>query len=333
MRSYSMQDPEVIIIMGPTAVGKTSAAIRLALELHTKIISADSRQCFKELNIGVARPSPEELQAVPHFFIADHSIREDVTAALFEALALRWTEAIFRDQHTAAIATASSVPTPVPDLPSPKAVMVGGTGLYIRAFTEGLDEMPPIDPALRLHIQQQYDLSGLAWLQDQVREQDPAFYSSGEIHNPQRLMRALEIKRSTGQSILSFRTRGKKQRPFHIRKIGLHLPKEQLHQHIHQRVDAMMEQGLLEEVRSLIPFKDYNALQTVGYTELFDYLEGKSTLAEAVEKIKRNTRHYAKRQMTWFRKDPGIQWVDAAAFASDPLHYIANPSAPRANNP
>ena len=303
-----MQDPEVIIIMGPTAVGKTTAAIRLALELHTKIISADSRQCFKELNIGVARPSPEELQAVPHFFIADHSIREDVTAALFEGLALRWTEEIFRD------------------LPFPSAVMVGGTGLYIRAFTEGLDEMPPIDPTLRLHIQQQYELSGLAWLQDQVREQDPEFYASGEIHNPQRLMRALEIKSSTGKSILTFRTRGKKQRPFRIRKIGLHLPKEQLHQHIHQRVDAMIEHGLLEEVRSLIPFKDYNALQTVGYTELFDHLEGKSTLAEAVEKIKRNTRHYAKRQMTWFRKDPGIQWVNAAAFAADPLRYIADPS-------
>jgi len=294
--------------VGPTAVGKTAAAIRLAQSLHTEIISADSRQCFTELNIGVAKPSPEELHAVHHYFISSHSIHQEVNAALFEELALSWTEDIFRKQ--------------------PTAIMVGGTGLYIKAFTEGLDEIPATRPGIREEILAQYEIAGLNWLQQEVRSADPAFYETGEIHNPQRLMRALEVQRSTGLSILSFRGRGKKQRPFRIEKIGLHLPKEQLHQRIHDRVDLMMEQGLLEEVRELLPSKEVNALQTVGYRELFDWLDGKTSLPEAIEKIKTNTRHYAKRQMTWFRKDPSIQWVDAQAFGQDPLRFISRPAQP-----
>jgi len=292
-----IKDPTVIIIAGPTAVGKTAAAVHLAQRLSTEIISADSRQCFKELNIGVAKPSPRELQAVHHYFIDSHSIREEVTAALFEELALQWTQDIFGRQ------TAAGKP--------PVAVVVGGTGLYIKAYSEGLDTIPPIDPMIRQQIQQMYEQAGIDWLQAQVRDSDPEFFRVGEIQNPQRLMRALEVKRSTGQSILAFRTREKKHRPFKIEKIGLSLSKEVLHQRINQRVDRMMEEGLLEEVRGLLPYREWNALQTVGYSELFDHLEGKLSLDEAVERIKINTRQYAKRQMTWFRKDPSTQWVDA----------------------
>jgi tRNA dimethylallyltransferase len=292
-----MNEPTVIIIAGPTAVGKTAAAVHLAQQLSTQIISADSRQCYKELNIGVAKPSPEELQAVHHYFISSHSIHEEVTAATFEALALQWTDDIFKAQIKAQ--------------KSPVAVMVGGTGLYIKAFTEGLDTIPSIDPLLRQEIQQQYASAGIDWLQQQVKDADPAFFQSGEIQNPQRLMRALEVKRSTGRSILDFRTQNRKVRPFNIKTIGLRLPRETLIQRIDHRVDRMMEQGLLDEVKALQPQKHLNALQTVGYTELFDHLEGRTTLDEAIENIKVNTRRYAKRQMTWFRKDPSIRWIDA----------------------
>src|SRR6187402_1893504 len=301
-----MNDGTVIVVVGPTAVGKTAAAVNLAQQLSTRIISADSRQCFKELNIGVARPSPEELAAVPHYFIGSHSIREEVTAALFEEWALDWTREIF-----------SSNPGP-----PATAVMVGGTGLYIRAFSQGLDAIPSIDPLIRQQIQEQYEQGGIEWLQDQVSQKDPAFYQSGEIQNPQRLMRALEVQLSTGQSILSFRTREKKHRPFRIKKIGLRLPKEVLHQRIHDRVDQMMAQGLLEEVKGLLPFRENNALQTVGYRELFEYLDGAVSLDQAVEEIKKHTRHYAKRQMTWFTKDPETHWVDAGEFLRDPMRHL-----------
>lgn len=295
-----MNDRTVIIIVGPTAVGKTAAAVRLAQQLSTSIISADSRQCFKELHIGVAKPSPEELAAVHHYFIDSHSIQEDLTAGTFESLALQWTEEIFGQQ------TAGSK--------QPNAVMVGGTGLYIKAFAEGLDAIPPIDPNVRQNIQTMYGQQGIAWLQEQIKQTDPAFFQAGEILNPQRLMRALEVQLSTGRSILSFRNQQKAQRPFQIKKIGLSLPKDLLHQRIDQRVDQMMEAGLLKEVESLLPYRTLNALQTVGYSELFDHLEGKLSLEEAVENIKTNTRRYAKRQMTWFRRDPAVEWLDARDF-------------------
>jgi tRNA dimethylallyltransferase len=300
-----MNEPTVIIIIGPTAVGKTAAAVHLAQQLSTKIISADSRQCFKELNIGVAKPSPEELQAVHHYFINSHSIRDEVTAAGFEALALQWTDDIFKEQKKAQ--------------KPPFAVMVGGTGLYIKAYTEGLDTIPPIDPLIRREIRQQYESAGIDWLQQQVKDADPGFFLSGEIQNPQRLMRALEVKRSTGRSILDFRTQNRKTRPFNIITIGLRLPRETLIQRIDHRVDRMMEQGLLDEVKALTPQKHLNALQTVGYTELFGYLEGKTSLDEAVEHIKVNTRRYAKRQMTWFRKDPSVRWIEAEGILKDNL--------------
>jgi tRNA dimethylallyltransferase len=289
-----LSTPTVIIIVGPTAVGKTAAAVRLASDLKTKIISADSRQCYRELTIGVAEPSPAELSAVHHYFIDSHSIREDVNAALYEELAIKWATDIFRESST--------------------AVMVGGTGLYIKAFTDGLDEIPPTDPVLRERLQQTYEQEGIGWLQEEVRRHDPAFFAEGEILNPRRLLRALEVRLSTGRSILAFRSHAPRQRPFQVRKIGLELPKEELHRRIHTRVDEMMRQGLVEEVKGLLPYRSHNALQTVGYKEIFDYLDGNCSLDQAVANIKTNTRRYAKRQLTWFRKDPSIQWMDAGGY-------------------
>ncbi len=284
-----MKNKTAIIILGPTAVGKTVAAIQVAQQLQTEIISADSRQCFKELNIGVAKPSAEELQSVHHYFINSHSIVEDVNAALFEQLALQYADKIFQHKD--------------------KLVMVGGTGLYIKAFCEGLDEIPSVKKNIRKEIQQKYIQHGLQWLQEEIKKNDPDFYNNGEILNPQRLIRALEVKLSTGKSIFSFHSTQKKERPFDIIKIGLQLPKDELHRNINARVEQMMERKLLHEVEQLAEFKNINALKTVGYTELFDYLDNKYSLDEAVELIKKNTRHYAKRQMTWFKKDETINWI------------------------
>lgn len=282
-----------IIIAGPTASGKTALAIQLAHYFHTDIISADSRQCFREMTIGVAKPSPAELQAVKHYFINSHSIREEVNAAVFEEYALQSAAGIFSRQ--------------------PVAIMAGGTGLYIKAFCEGLDEMPPVAPAIRARLNEQYAQQGLAWLQQQVAEKDPLYYATGEIQNPQRLIRALEVKLATGRSIREFQQGKKKERDFRIIRIGIDLPKEQLHARINRRVEQMVEQGLLEEVRGLLPDRALSALHTVGYTELFDYLDGKITLEEAVSAIQQNTRQYAKRQLTWFRRDPAIRWFTPEA--------------------
>ncbi|HRX93938.1 MAG TPA: tRNA (adenosine(37)-N6)-dimethylallyltransferase MiaA [Chitinophagaceae bacterium] len=287
----------VIIVAGPTAAGKTAVAIRLAEHFKTEIISADSRQCYKELNIGVARPSEEELKAIPHYFIASHSIQEEITAVGFAEYALQKVSELFKKQDV--------------------VVMVGGTGLYIKAFCEGLSPMPDIDPVIRKRIIQQYEEKGLAWLQEQIREKDPAFFEKGEMQNPQRVMRALEMVESTGKSILSFQKGEKVIRDFNIIKIGVELPKEQLHRNIHQRVDKMIEAGLVDEVKGLLPYKELNALQTVGYAEIFEYLEDNISLEKAIEEIKVHTRQYAKRQLTWFRKDEEIKW-----FAPDNINAM-----------
>lgn len=281
----------VIIICGPTAVGKTSAAISLAKHFNTEIISADSRQCYKELKIGVARPSEEELHAVSHHFIASHSVTENFNASYFEQYALRKVNGLFQKHDV--------------------VVMVGGTGLYIKAFAEGLDAIPEVDESIRKKIIEHYDTKGLEWLQEEVKTKDPAYYAVGEIQNPQRLMRALEVIESTGRSIVAFRSSQKVKRDFNIIKIGLELSKEDLHHNINKRVDRMIEEGLVEEVRSLQGYRDVNALQTVGYSEIFEHLDGKISLETAIEEIKRNTRQYAKRQMTWFRKDKEINWINA----------------------
>jgi tRNA dimethylallyltransferase len=287
-----------IIIVGPTAVGKTALAIRVAQHFSTSIISADSRQCFKELNIGVAKPSAEELKTVTHYFINSHFIHENVNAGVFEKYALEKIDELFATKDV--------------------VVMAGGTGLYVKAFCEGMDEVPEIDPAIREKIIEDYEKNGLGWLQQQVEKNDPEYFAKAEIQNPQRLMRALEVKLSSGQSILSFQNKQKKERDFNIIKIGLELPKEQLYQNINTRVDNMMRDGQEAEARSLQQYQQLNALQTVGYKELFEYFDGVISLHEAVEKIKLNTRHYAKRQLTWFKKDSEIKWCaanEAALFA------------------
>jgi tRNA dimethylallyltransferase len=280
----------VYIIVGPTAVGKTSFAIQLAQHLHTKIISADSRQCFKELNIGVAKPTIQELSLVEHYFINSHSIHEEVNAGVFEKYALKKVEEIFKKHQS--------------------AVMVGGTGLYINAFCNGIDAMPEIPSIIREKIISSYKKNGLNWLREEIKNKDPEFWHSAEQQNPQRLMRALEIYETTGKSINFFKQNKKVSRPFNIIKIGLELPKEKLVENINLRVDEMVENGLIDEVKSLIPYKHLNALQTVGYKELYEYFDGNCSVDFAIERIKINTRQYAKRQMTWFKKDDSIQWIN-----------------------
>ena len=278
----------VIIIAGPTAVGKTAVAIEIAKHFSTEIISADSRQCYKELNIGVARPSDEELATVPHHFIASHSIFNIINAGVFEQYALEKANEVF--QRTDVV------------------VMVGGTGLYVKAFCEGMDTIPDVPDHIHKEVINAYNSSGLTWLQQQVETIDPEFYTIGEIQNPQRLMRALEVFKATGKSILYFRKGKKETRDFNLVKLALELPKEMLHQNISERVDKMMESGFLDEVRSLMPYQHLNALQTVGYKELFGHLNSTMELTGAVTEIKKNTRQYAKRQLTWFKKDKDYTW-------------------------
>jgi tRNA dimethylallyltransferase len=282
-----------IVVVGATATGKTAVALQLAGLFHAGIISSDSRQCFKEMSIGVAKPSVKELAQAKHYFISSHSIHDDVNAAVFEQYALQSVVELFSSNDI--------------------AIMVGGTGLYVKAFCEGLDDMPPVNPEIRAVIIAQFEQLGLPWLQQQVSEKDPLYYSTGEIQNPQRLIRALEVIECTGESIRTFQKGNKVQRDFNIIRIGLQLPKADLYRNINHRVDEMMKQGLLDEVTGLQNFRHLNALQTVGYTELFDHLEGKYELEDAVELIRKNTRHYAKRQYTWFRKDAGIHWFSPTA--------------------
>lgn len=278
----------VIAVVGPTAVGKTALSIQLAQRFHTEVLSADSRQCYRELNIGVARPSDSELQLVPHHFIGSHSIQDEVTAADYESFALDCSSRIFQTHD--------------------QLVLVGGTGLYLKAFAAGLDPIPEVEPEIRRQVIDLYSNQGIEALQAELIALDPRFSREGEMQNPQRMMRALEVVRATGQSILTFRTGAEKLRPFAIRWVGLELPREALIRRIDVRVDEMMQAGLLDEAKALYPHRSLNALQTVGYRELFDHLEGICSLEEAVERIKISTRQYAKRQLTWFRKMPGVQW-------------------------
>lgn len=293
----------VIVIVGPTAVGKTSLAIQLAKKFNTKIVSADSRQCFKEITIGVAKPTANELQEVQHFFINSHSIHENVNAGIYEKYALETLEDIFKTDKV--------------------AIVVGGTGLYIKALCEGLDSIPNIDKNIQEEIIKNYELNGIQWLQQQVQQHDDLFWKQGEQQNPQRLMRALAVKLSTNNSIISFQKNTIVNRPFNIIKIGLSIDKTILQQNIDARVDEMIKNGLLQEVEQLQEFKELNALQTVGYKEIFEYFEGKHSLQKAVELIKIHTRQYAKRQLTWFKRDGSIEWVNKAYFKSS-KDYLSN---------
>jgi tRNA dimethylallyltransferase len=283
---------KAIVLVGPTASGKTSLAIELAEYFKTSIISADSRQCYAELNIGVARPSARQLLRVPHYFIASESIKQELSAASFATKALKKAHELF-EKHDIIIVT-------------------GGTGLYIKAFCEGLDEIPGIDPDIRKIITADFNDKGLAWLQNELREKDPLFAEKGEMQNPQRMMRALEVITATGQSITSFWNAKKTDRSFAIEKYGIDIPKETLDNNIDDRVDQMIIDGLVEEARLLIPYAHLNPLRTVGYSELFEYFNGKLDLDNAIEWIKVHTRQYAKRQLTWFRKDQEIEWGNEA---------------------
>lgn len=283
----------VYIIVGPTAVGKTVLAIQLAKHFQTEIISADARQCYKELSIGVARPSQEELNQVPHHFIANHSIHEIVNASVFENEALNISEKLFQQKE--------------------HIVMVGGTGLYIKAFCEGLDDIPSIDPSVRTSIIQSYESNGLIWLQNELAQKDPAYWEQAEQENPHRLMRALEVYIGLGKSILSYQCHQKKQRPFTVKLIGLEMDRSLLYERINTRVEQMVAHGLEKEVQSLLPQFSLNALQTVGYREWLPYFNQEQSLERVIAAIQQNTRQYAKRQMTWFKKDPTVQWFDASA--------------------
>ncbi len=286
-----MATTKIYVIAGPTAVGKTAVAISLAKQLGTAIISADSRQCYREMTIGTAKPSADELKAVKHYFIDEFPITMQLTAADYETLALKYLDEIFTSHDT--------------------AVVCGGTGLYIKALCDGLDEMPETDSDIAMQTEQDYMQYGIEWLQQAVLKEDPEFYRQGEIQNPARMLRALSFIRSTGKSIVLYKTQTKKIRPFQIIKVGLELPRELLYSRINQRVDMMIEHGLLTEAEKLYPYRHLKNLQTVGYTELFDHMDGKYSLAEAVDKIKQHSRNYAKRQMTWFKKDSEINWFRA----------------------
>jgi tRNA dimethylallyltransferase len=283
-----MKNKTAIIISGPTAVGKTALSIQLARHFQTEIISADSRQCYRELNIGVAKPERTELELVNHHFINSHSIQENLTAADFEQYALQKTIEIFRGHD--------------------QLIVTGGTGLYLKAFITGFDAMPAVAGETREMVRAVYLNEGLDGLRDKIEKEDPVFSASDDLKNPHRMMRALEFVRTTGTSIRNYQQAKPKERPFSIISIGLELPREELYDRINARVDKMMEDGLLEEVKSLLPYKQLNAMQTVGYRELFAYIAGDMSLEKAVDKIKQNTRHYAKRQLTWFKADPSIKW-------------------------
>jgi tRNA dimethylallyltransferase len=284
-----MNKKTCIIICGPTASGKTAAAITIAKYFNTEIISADSRQCFKELGIAVAKPSAIELNTVPHHFIDTHSIQDNFTAADYENYALQKVAEIFLHKDV--------------------IVMVGGTGLYIKAFTDGLDEIQPIAEIIKTEIANGYAENGIVWLQQKIEVEDRLFFEKGEMQNPHRLMRALEVMRATGKSILAHQKKIKKHRDFNIVKIGVELDRNVLYNNINNRVDAMFDAGLVAEAKDLYEYKRLNALQTVGYKELFAAFDGETTIEKAIEMIKQNTRHYAKRQMTWFKKDEEVIWL------------------------
>lgn len=278
----------LIIITGPTAIGKTGLAVYIAKRLQTEIISFDSRQFYKEMKIGTAVPSTEELAEVPHHFIQNLSIHDEYSVGDFEQDALNKIEELFQKYNS--------------------VVMVGGSGLYEKAVTEGLDIFPEVDASIREKLMVELNESGIEKLQEELKVSDPDYYEQADIQNPHRIVRALEITRGTGKTFSSFRQNNLQPRNFNVIKIGLELPRNEIYERINQRVDLMMNSGLLEEVKSLYKFKELNSLQTVGYRELFDYLDEKISLDFAVEEIKKNTRRYAKRQLTWYRKDEKIKW-------------------------
>lgn len=292
----------LITIVGPTAIGKTAMAIQLAQYYNCEIISADSRQFFKEMAIGTAVPSTEELNAAPHHFIQNISIFDDYTVGDFERDAMAKLNKLFTMNDY--------------------VVMVGGSGLYIDAVLKGFDDFPDIDPQVREEIKARYEIEGIEYLQTELQQLDPVHYEKVAKENPQRMMRALEVCIGSGRPYSSFLNIKKNSRPFIPIIIGLEAERQLMYDRINQRVDIMVKQGLLEEAKALYPNKALNALQTVGYRELFTYFDGEWTLDFAIEEMKKNTRRFAKRQMTWFRRTEGTKWFDFKTEASEIINYI-----------
>jgi len=278
----------LISIVGPTAIGKTNLAIQIAKHYNCEIVSCDSRQFFKEMNIGTAVPSKKELAEVKHHFIQNKSIHENYSFGDFERDGLAFLENYYKTNDI--------------------CVMVGGSGLYEKAITVGFDSFPDVDSQIRETLNQELEEFGIEKLQAELKEVDPIYYQEVDIQNKQRVTRALEIFRETGKPFSSFRNQNLNPRPFQIIKIGLELPREEMYDRINRRVDIMLNEGLIEEVKALASLKELNALQTVGYRELFEYFEGNFTKEFAIEEIKKNTRRFAKRQMTWFKKDESVKW-------------------------
>lgn len=279
----------LIVIVGPTAIGKTALSIQLAHFFNCHVLSADSRQFFKELSIGTAKVTHEEMEGVPHHFVGHISITDEYNVGKFEQDAIYKLEELYQTQNV--------------------AILAGGSGLYVDAVCHGIDDIPK-DASIREQLQKELDEKGIEALQEELKKLDPEHYAKMNLLNPQRLIRALEVCRVSGKTYTSFRTDSKKERPFKVIKIGLTADREIMYDNINKRVHIMMENGLLDEVKSVHSQKDLNALNTVGYKELFAYLDGEFTLEEAIAQIQQNTRRFAKRQMTWFRSDESTKWFD-----------------------
>ncbi len=300
-RTYTM-NKNLIVIVGPTAIGKTSLSIQLAQHFKCEIISADSRQFYKEMQIGTAVPSEKELSEVKHHCIQHKSIAETYSVGDFEKEAIARLDRLFATHNY--------------------AILIGGSGLYIDAVTKGLDLFPEVAINIREKIRQAYTTDGIEYLQKQLRELDPVYFQKVDIQNPHRMMRALEVSMSSGLPYSSFITDTKKKRSFTSTIIGIMADREVIYDRINKRVDIMMEQGLVDEVTTLLPYKKMNALNTVGYKELFKYLENEIDLDTAIAEIKKNTRRFAKRQLTWFQKNDNIQWFDYKEDVSKIIPYI-----------
>lgn len=285
----------LIVVVGPTAVGKTELSIQLAKHFGTVILSADSRQLFRELNVGTAKPTLDEQQHVPHYFVDSHSIMEDYNAGMFERDALALLAQVFEEKDV--------------------VVVTGGSGLYVQALLTGMDKMPEVDSTVRQQLMEEYEQAGLETLLTELNQTDPAYARQVDRANPQRVIRALEVVRSTGKPYSAFRTRQPIERPFRAIKLGLNRERTDLYARIDARMDAMLLNGLVEEARKLLPYQAANALQTVGYSEVFGYLADQYDYAEMVRLLKRNSRRYAKRQLTWFTKDAEIRWFHPDDYA------------------
>lgn len=290
-----LKNKTLVIIAGPTAVGKTALSIKLAKHYKTEIISADSRQLFKELSIGTAKPTHLEMEGVAHHLIDSHSIQDAYNVGIYENEVLAHLEKLFEKQDI--------------------TFLVGGSGLYIKAVCEGLDELPKVLPEIRSKLNEEFENEGLANLVAELKAADPEYFQTVDLQNPQRIIRALEVIRSTGMPFSSFRSSSIKKRPFQIIKIGIGMERNLLYQRIDARMDDMLRNGLVDEARQLFAYKELNALKTVGYEEIFDFMEGKEDWEQTVFLLKRNSRRYAKRQMTWFKKDANFRWFEPTAFA------------------